>query len=109
MNDTPTDESKQNLAESIEAIILTATRAILDETGNLPETLDLETPIYAQGGSLDSLNLVMLISEVEAEISRIHKVDLVIASERAMSRKHSPFRSVGSLKVYVLELMQVAP
>ena len=62
---------------------------------------DEETILYGDGSDLDSLSLVMLIAEVEQRINDSYGTDLVIASEKALSMRNSPFRSVGALVDYV--------
>lgn len=64
-----------------------------------------DTILYGTGGSLDSLMLVRLLAETEEEIFNVFGKEITIADERAMSQKHSPFRSVGSLAEYIEKLL----
>ncbi len=64
--------------------------------------------IYGEGAPLDSLNLVNLIMLVEQHIMDLTGVDIVLASEAAMSRKRSPYRSVQALAEYAVEVAQDA-
>lgn len=57
----------------------------------------LATPIYGSGGTLDSLQLVTLIAEIEARAAEAWGLEIVLADERAMSRHRSPFRDVAAL------------
>lgn len=61
------------------------------------------TPIFDGDDSLDSLSLVSLIVDIEARMEDSFATELVLASEKAMSMKNSPYRSVGSLADFVLE------
>lgn len=75
----------------------------------LPEAVDrtVANPLlYGAGGALDSLGLVNLLADVEMQVSTAFGVEVVLASERAMSRKRSPFRDLDSLTEYVVELLQ---
>lgn len=63
----------------------------------------LETELYGGDGGLDSLSLVMLVSAIETAISEEFGKDVVLASEKAMSMRHSPYRSVGSFVDFVEE------
>src|SRR5437867_1780766 len=54
---------------------------------------------------LNSLGLVSLIVELEQTLEEQYGVCLVLADERAMSQRHSPFRNVGSLVDYVCQLL----
>lgn len=64
------------------------------------------TKLYGQNGNLDSLNLVRFIGEVEEQISDEMGKDITIASEKAMSRRNSPFNNVESLSEYIAEIMR---
>lgn len=57
------------------------------------------------GGYLDSMGIVFLVSDLEQKISEDLGIDLVLADERAMSQKTSPFRSVKTLTKYVQTLI----
>jgi acyl carrier protein len=76
--------------------------------GNRPKPAELgdDTRLIGQQGLLDSMGLVTLIVDVEQRLEEEHDVVLVLADERAMSQKHSPFRSVGSLADYVCQLLE---
>ncbi|MEL7546793.1 MAG: hypothetical protein AAGJ84_09085 [Pseudomonadota bacterium] len=60
--------------------------------------------IFGEGAPLDSLDLVNLVMAVEQHIMDLTGDELVLASEAAMSRKRSPYRSVGALADYAVEL-----
>lgn len=62
--------------------------------------------VFGNGGLLDSLGLVNFLTDVEYKISDELGRDVVLASEKAMSRSRSPFRDVDSLAEYVAELLQ---
>lgn len=68
--------------------------------------LSEDAPIYGEGAPLDSLNLVNLIMLVEQHIMDLSGAELVLASEAAMSRKRSPYRSVSALAEYAVEVEQ---
>ncbi len=63
----------------------------------------LDTPLYGIGGYLDSLSLVALVSEIEDQISEKYEADIILADEKMVSLKNSPFRSVEALVAYVEE------
>lgn len=69
-----------------------------------PATIDEQTHLIGEGAVLDSLGLVTAVLEIEQRLADEHGLVLVLADERAMSQKHSPFRSVGSLTDYVSRL-----
>ena len=62
--------------------------------------------LFGDGGVLDSLGLVNLITLVEEHVEDEFDVTITLADEKAMSRKKSPFRTVGSLIAYVSDLLE---
>lgn len=66
---------------------------------------DPSTPLIGQGAALDSLALVTLIVTVEARVADELGKSVTLASEQAMSRTQSPFRTLGTLAAYVDELL----
>lgn len=65
-----------------------------------------ETYLIGQGAVLDSLGLVNLILEIEQRLEEEHGLTMILADEKAMSQKNSPFRSVGSLTEYVCRMVE---
>jgi len=72
---------------------------------NLNGGLSRETLLFGESGLLDSVGLVSLIVAIEQEIENDLGVSIVLADERAMSQKHSPFRSIGALADYAATLV----
>ncbi|ABU59998.1 hypothetical protein [Roseiflexus castenholzii] len=64
-----------------------------------------DTYLIGRRALLDSLGLVTLIVDLEQKIEEIFDVALTLANERAMSQKHSPFLTVGSLADYICALL----
>lgn len=87
---------------------------VLKTVDDLNSTLDYKLPIsegencplYNNGIALDSISLVTLIVNVEQSIEDQFNVPIILANEKAMSRRNSPFLTVGTLTDYTLELMQ---
>lgn len=61
--------------------------------------------IFGAGGPLDSLGLVNFLADLEYRLAQETGREIVLASERAMSRTRSPFRDVDALTAYVAELL----
>jgi acyl carrier protein len=64
-----------------------------------------KTPLFGKRGIINSLGLVSLIVGIEERVSEEFELDVVIADERAMSQKASPFLSIGSLARYIEKLL----
>jgi acyl carrier protein len=61
-----------------------------------------ESVLFGPGGGLDSLGLVSLILDVEVAVGERVGRAVVLADDRAVSQRRSPFRTVGSLADHVL-------
>jgi len=92
--------------EKIQNIIFEILKEIHEES----EIAELENPtidtrLFGANGVLDSLGLVNLITGVEQRISDEFEKDIILADERAMSRFHSPFRTITSLSEYTEKVL----
>ncbi len=65
-----------------------------------------ETALFGAQGQLDSMSLVSLIVSVEEAVEDTFAVAIVLASEKAMSARRSPFASVASLTDYIASLVE---
>lgn len=59
--------------------------------------------LYGPSSLLDSVDLVNLLLAIEERIEDEMDITFTIASEKALSLKHSPFKSVSSLCTYLLD------
>jgi acyl carrier protein len=64
-----------------------------------------ETALLGDQGLLDSLGLVNLLVDVEQALEEETGAALTIGDDRAVSARHSPFRTVGTLADYALDLL----
>ena len=90
------------MKEKILSIIYAALKDAGEELGK-PELAspDPETRLYGRSGHLDSLALVNLLADVEQRVADDLGKTIVLADERAMSQKRSPFASAGTLADYI--------
>ena len=70
--------------------------------------LDEDTRLFGKSSVFDSLGLAMIVAETEARINDCCGTSLILASDRAMSRQQSPFRTPASLADYICELLEGA-
>lgn len=88
-------------------IITSALKEALDQQGlAVPESITEDTVLVGKDATLDSLGVVSLIVEVEQALEQQHDVAVTLASDKAMSAKHSPFRTIGVLADHVLETIK---
>ena len=62
--------------------------------------------LFGHNGSLDSLRLVHFIVAVEQEIAQTFDIQITLASDDAMSRQRSPFRTIDGLIEYIVALIR---
>lgn len=92
--------------EKIQSIVLNSIHSI----GELEDKEALLNPnenlcLFGGVGVMDSLGIVMLISEIEEQIQDELDASITLADDRAMSQKTSPFRSVKTLVKYINQLI----
>jgi len=95
------------MQQKIEKIIIETLNEINEELEN--ENLNnptSETKLYGGSGALDSLALVSLITDLEERISDEFEKDIILADEKAMSQKTSPFRNIETLTNYIQKLLE---
>ncbi|WP_425396267.1 hypothetical protein [Aeoliella sp.] len=64
-----------------------------------------DTPLIGPEATVDSLGLVMVITSFEAQLNDKYNTELVLANEKAMSMRNSPFRSLNALADYSVSLL----
>ncbi len=90
---------------------LESVRAAVTEINDFREegqalSLDEDSVLFGDGSALDSVGLVQVVMAAEAQLAETLGIDLVLASEAAMSRKRSPYRSLRSLAEYAVEMAE---
>lgn len=65
---------------------------------------DADAVLFGEGSALDSMGLVNVVMAAEQYVSDEIGDDIVLASEAAMSRKRSPYRSLRALAEYAVEV-----
>ena len=80
-------------------------RKLIIETLPRPVSATGGEAIFGPGGVLDSLDLVNFLADLEYRLGEECGRELVLASDRAMSRSRSPFRDVFALADYIVELL----
>jgi len=64
-----------------------------------------QTRLFGGNGQLDSLGLVSLVVNIEEDIETELGISLILADEKAMSRRTSPFSRIVNLIDYINELV----
>lgn len=94
-------------AADVDAIIFRALAALNSErsaSNQIP--VAVTTVLFGANATIESLELVSLIVDVETILNTEHNLEVSLADDRALSRAQSPYASVEALRDYVLELAQ---
>ena len=93
--------------EKIQIVIIDCLKGDRDEAngGGDDEKYTPATRLYGDKGILDSLGLVSLVVAVERQIQNDFGKKIILANERAMSQKKSPFRDVRNMAEYIEMLL----
>lgn len=94
------------MQEKIQSLVYHALQNLADELEK-PELKNPtpQTKIYGAEGNLDSLALVSFIADVEELIEKEFGKNIILADEKAMSLRNSPFKDVLSLTQYIQNLL----
>ena len=93
--------------EQIEKIILNSLETINEERDDGEKLrFNSNSKLFGVGCPIDSLSLVSLIVDVEAEINQIVENPISLMDDKAVMRKKSPFESVSNLTEYIRELTE---
>ena len=84
----------------IEIILEVASDLQAEEEIEVDQALQVDTPLFGEGGLLDSMGLVSLVIAVEQAIEERLDAHVSLADEKALSQANSPYRSIGSLAEY---------
>ncbi|WP_319085121.1 hypothetical protein [Aliarcobacter skirrowii] len=99
--------SEEEMQEKIEKIIIDTLKELNEELEN--EAFlnpNSKTKLYGGNGAMDSLALVSFIADLEDKISDEFEKHIILADEKAMSAKTSPFRNIESLTSYIKSLLE---
>jgi acyl carrier protein len=83
-----------------QSFVSTASEAGVEHPNPVAES----TALVGPDSVLDSMALVTLLLDLEQRFEEETGVTISLMSEQALSRRHSPFRSIGSLVDYILEV-----
>jgi len=64
-----------------------------------------DTVLFGANATLDSLGLVTLVLAYEQRLFDGYGAEVTLVGEAAMSRRHSPFRTVGTLAEYAYRIL----
>lgn len=96
------------MAINLEQALKAARDAVAEVNLSLSEDKHLsddpDAILYGDGSQLDSIGLVNVVMALEAHVGDLTGQDVILASEAAMSRRNSPYRSLRALAKYAVEM-----
>lgn len=72
------------------------------ESQDIKENASEETVLFGEDSFLDSMGLVTLIIDIESRFLD-EDIEISLTSEKAMSRRQSPFRTISTLAEFIEE------
>ena len=60
-----------------------------------------ETPVFGGDEGIDSLSLVTLVANLEHEVAQAFDKKVVLADEKVMSERNTPFKTAGTLTDFI--------
>ena len=96
--------NKEELSNLILETVNKYSKTLTDKQIDL--SLGEKAPLFGGGGPLDSLELVALIVEIEEAIENKTGSILILADEKAVSRRVSPFARLDLLIDYTYEVLK---
>ena len=92
----------------IENKIIKFLKEFLEEELEEEIELDKESKLFGGGGPLDSMALVNLLVDLEELVEEEYNITIILADEKAMSRRTSPFARVKYLIEFIQEKINSA-
>lgn len=74
------------------------------EDNELKVNVDANTTLFGENSELDSMGLVNIVVDVESRLLD-EGYEISLTSEKAMSRRNSPFRTITTLAEFIKEQM----
>jgi acyl carrier protein len=97
----------QNKRQQISKIVINCVKQFASESEIEIDLSEGEnTRLFGGDAPLDSLGLVSLVVEIEESLENEMGISLVLADEKAMSRRTSPFSRIVYLVDYIDELIK---
>ncbi|MCH5313014.1 MAG: hypothetical protein J1E28_01255 [Helicobacter sp.] len=96
------------MQEKIEELIIKHLRESAEDYDVLElKNTNAQTKLYTGlGGVLDSLALVSLVSDLEELLSKELGKEIILADEKMMSARNSPFKDVKTLAEYITKALE---
>ena len=95
------------MKEKIKSLVEEALRETQETMGKHFD-LNTETILIGEGASLDSFDFVSFVAVLEEKIADEFDKNITVVSEKAFSKKYSPFKTIDRITDFVAELLEEA-
>jgi len=75
------------------------------DSQDISESASKNTVLFGNKSMLDSIGLVSVIVDIESKFSD-EDIEISLTSEKAMSRRNSPFRTISTLAEFIKEQIE---
>lgn len=80
----------------------------LKDTNDMDFELTEETVLLGENAVMDSFDFVSFVATLEEKIADEFNKSVTLVSEKAFSKKYSPFKTMDRIADYVIELLNEA-
>ena len=95
------------MKEKIKNLVVESLKELKD-TNNLDFEINDETILLGENAVMDSFDFVSFVSTLEEKISDEFNKSITVVSEKAFSKKYSPFKTIDRITDYIIELLNEA-
>lgn len=95
------------MKEKIKELVVEALKETQESTGK-EFALTEETVLLGEGAVLDSFDFVSFVAVLEEKIADEFDKNITVVSEKAFSKKYSPFKTIDRITDFAQELLEEA-
>lgn len=95
------------MKEKIKKIVFESLSELKD-TNNLDFEVSEATVLLGENSVMDSFDFVSFVATLEEKLSDEFGKEITLVSEKAFSKKYSPFKNIDRITDYVIELLNEA-
>ena len=95
------------MEEKLKNLVISSLNELKD-TNNLDFEINDETILLGENAVMDSFDFVSFVSTLEEKIADEFDKSITVVSEKAFSKKYSPFKTIDRIADYIIELLNEA-
>ena len=95
------------MKEKIKSLVIDSLNELKD-MNNVDFEVNDETILLGENAVMDSFDFVSFVSTLEEKIADEFDKSITVVSEKAFSKKYSPFKTIDRITDYIIELINEA-